>query len=81
MSARTKDKLLRMLDDKPSMKAAREARIQQYMNQRRQKTALGNLTQGGFLMLKPEVFQAGVEELRELGHQRLEEAQRLRRRG
>lgn len=80
MSARTTDAYLEALERKPAAKARAQAAKEAYTISVKRKTALHNLTGGGFLIPKPEVIKEGLEELREVGHKKADIVERINRR-
>ena len=80
MSARATDAYLEALERKPAAKARAAQAKEAYQLSVKRKTALHNLTGGGFLVPKSSVLKEGLEELRELGHAKADVVERINRR-
>lgn len=80
MSQRATDRYLEALEKKPKAKERAAAAKEAYALSVKRKTALHNLTGGGFLIPKTEVIKEGLEQLREEGHKRADIVERINRR-
>ena len=80
MSQRATDQYLNALERKPAAKARAAAAKEAYTLSVKRKTALHNLTGGGFLIPKPEVIKEGLEELRDVGMKKVEIIDKINRR-
>lgn len=80
MSQRATDQYLEALEKKPKAKARAAAAKEAYQLSVKRKTALANLTGGGFLVPRPEILKEGLEALREEGHKRADAVERINRR-
>lgn len=80
MSQRATEAYLSALEKKPAAKARAAQAKEAYQLSVKRKTALHNLTGGGFLVPRPEILKEGLEELRELGHKKADVVERINRR-
>lgn len=77
---RAREEYLESLERKPAAKDRHAKAMEAYELHRKRKAALLKLTNGGFLIPKPEVLKEGLEELREVGHKKADIVQRINRR-
>ncbi len=80
MAQRESDRYFDQLERKPRAKEAHRQSKETYTLHKKRQAALSNLTNGGFLVPKPEVLKEGLQELREVGHAKADKVAQIRRR-